>query len=733
MKDEGAMNSGGRVGDNPLFSIYVLIGFVAALIVGSMGYVFYVGNRMVATHTPLVNAAMEIKLEATTGHLWFEEILGGDSFESFDNVLAHIDSAEWYAKAMLEGGEGAKGTCVPLRDPYMRQEITQVRIKLAEFRKITVERWETRKTAVAGTEIDQKYDAVFRDFIEQADRVERELRYLIERNLRSFRIVQIVLIGICVSVTAIVGGAFGRFERRRMADERELEASETQLRAANQQLLAGEKELESVNEQLRQSEADLIKAQEVASVGSWKLNVSSNELTCSKQTCRMFGVQGGTGLTYRMFLSYVHPEDRAFVDGCWMAAMKGKGFDIEHRIVIDEEVKWIIEKAEADFDEEGKAVFVTGTLEDITERKRAETAISESEEKFRSIAEQSIVGIMITQDGKFRYVNQAVSEILEYPVEEIMSWGVKEGYMKIVLPADRGLVMEQERRKQAGENDIVAHYAWKALTRRRRIRCVETYWKPVSFQGNRANLVTMLDITERDRAEKAFKRAEEALRNSEERFRRFSECAFEGIFMHDNGRIIDANKALAVMSGYELSELIGMDGLGLIVPEDRELIAKNLQSEFDKPYEVTGLRKDGLMVPLEIQSKKVSFKGQQVMVVAVRDLTERKEAQEEMLSLAKFPDENPKPVLRMSMKGTILYANNASGPILETWGCKKGEHLPGEWGKRVEAALGSGEAASYELACGNDDVFLVTLAPVNDAGYVNAYGVEVAKKKALQF
>ena len=140
-------NFNDRVKKSPLLWIYLLIGFVAAITLSSMGYIFYVGNSIVAGHAPLIDAAMEIKLEATTGHLWFEEIISGDLDKGINDVLSHIDQADWYAQAMLEGGKSAEGKFVSLADPHMQQEIKEVRNKLAEFRKITLQRWEAKKTA----------------------------------------------------------------------------------------------------------------------------------------------------------------------------------------------------------------------------------------------------------------------------------------------------------------------------------------------------------------------------------------------------------------------------------------------------------------------------------------------------------------------------------------------------------------------------------------------------------
>ncbi len=124
--------------------MYLLICIVGLMITGILGYGFFKGDRMNKVYSPLVDAAMEIKLEATTAHLWFEEIISGDRYEDISAVWEHQDQAEWYAKAMLEGGKNPEGTFIPLDDAEMRRKIKNVQGKLKEFRGITQKRIETK-------------------------------------------------------------------------------------------------------------------------------------------------------------------------------------------------------------------------------------------------------------------------------------------------------------------------------------------------------------------------------------------------------------------------------------------------------------------------------------------------------------------------------------------------------------------------------------------------------------
>ncbi|KKL10612.1 hypothetical protein LCGC14_2554080, partial [marine sediment metagenome] len=102
----------------------------------------------------------------------------------------------------------------------------------------------------------------------------------------------------------------------------------------------------------------------------------------------------------------------------------------------------------------------------------------------------------------------------------------------------------------------------------------------------------------------------------------------------------------------------------------------------------------------------------------------RQRAEEEISRLAKFPDENPNPVLRVSGEGVVLYANQAAGPLLEVWGCQQGKSLTGQWHQLVTDVLAHGRSRQTELDC-RDRVFSLTFAPIVGANYVNVYALDV--------
>ena len=185
--------------------IYLSTGFIGFFIISFLLYGFYTGKQLITKYTPLVDAAMEIKLEVTIAHLWFEEILIGDNNENIETVWQHINQAEWYSQAMLEGGENAEGNFIPIANAELRWHINHVQQKLAEFKKITQQRFYVRDSAVAGTSIDQEYDTFFKNFIKELDDVKTGIQQLIAKDLKQFQITGIIIITTTFLITLFVG------------------------------------------------------------------------------------------------------------------------------------------------------------------------------------------------------------------------------------------------------------------------------------------------------------------------------------------------------------------------------------------------------------------------------------------------------------------------------------------------------------------------------------------------
>ncbi len=119
------------------------------------------------------------------------------------------------------------------------------------------------------------------------------------------------------------------------------------------------------------------------------------------------------------------------------------------------------------------------------------------------------------------------------------------------------------------------------------------------------------------------------------------------------------------------------------------------------------------------------------IVTSLRDITERKQAEYEIDSLAKFPREDPNPVLRIAKDGTILFANKAAALLLNAWGSKVDQPLPESSRKFIQDVLSSGASRETEVEC-KDCTFSLTFAPIVDADYINVYGLDITERKRFE-
>ncbi|HVJ04602.1 MAG TPA: PAS domain S-box protein [Candidatus Saccharimonadales bacterium] len=157
---------------------------------------------------------------------------------------------------------------------------------------------------------------------------------------------------------------------------------------------------------------DLRRAQAVASIGTWRLDVRRNKLWWSEESYNIFGMTPGMPLTYESFQAAVHPQDREFVDTCWQAALKGGPYDIEHRILVNNSEKWVRETAELEFDAAGLLLGGFGAVQDITKRKHAELALKTSENRLRTILDKLPVGVWVADErGVIVFANPAAQRI----------------------------------------------------------------------------------------------------------------------------------------------------------------------------------------------------------------------------------------------------------------------------------------------------------------------------------
>jgi PAS domain S-box-containing protein len=303
------------------------------------------------------------------------------------------------------------------------------------------------------------------------------------------------------------------------------------------------------------------------------------------------------------------------------------------------------------YDDNKKFLGISFQTQRINERKEAEIALKESEEKFRQLADNIEDGFWLGTPEKFLYINNAFEKI----------WGIKkEDLMKDPSLLRKSMYPEDlEELEKINPKTIretgATNQQYRIVHPDGILRWIWARRFPVlDDQGRVYRTVGIVsDITEN-------KNAQQALIDSEVRFRQLAESAFEGLLFHDDGIIMDANKQLADMIGYEVKDLIGKSILDLAHPAYHDLMRKSLRI----PYEIEIFHRNGKLIPIEILVKPFVLQGRIARVAAIRDISERKNAEaalkESQVRFKEMADTLPLLVYETDVNGNITYFNKAA-------------------------------------------------------------------------
>ena len=221
------------------------------------------------------------------------------------------------------------------------------------------------------------------------------------------------------------------------------------------------------------------------------------------------------------------------------------------------------------------------------------------------------------------------------------------------------------------------------------------------------------------------------LRESEARYRQLFDSSLDAILLTaPDGRIFAANPSACRMFGQTEAEIVQGERKGITnITDPRLPQALEERARTGKFMgELTMLRSDGTKFPAEIATAIFNNEdGQLRTSMIIRDITERKKADETIQVLARFPSENPNPVLRLTRDGKIEYANPASAPLLEEWNCEVGGSLPSEWKKLIEGQAGHRSRRNVEFVC-KERVYSITIVPVEGNDCVNLYGMDITER-----
>jgi PAS domain S-box-containing protein len=324
---------------------------------------------------------------------------------------------------------------------------------------------------------------------------------------------------------------------------------------------------------------------------------------------------------------YVNPEDRDKVIQLIKKYGFAKNIEMRYRRK-DGSIIWGLLNSRLVRDGQGNILYIEGTLQDITERKRTGDELRESEQMFRDLTEKSLVGIYLIQDGLFRYVNSRFAEILGYEAHELIE---TINHVETLLPEDRAAVVEKLRKRESGEISSI-HHMFRVVTKKGEIRNVEVYGSRTTYRGRPAVIGTMLDITERSRAE-------ELLKQAEEMYRGIFENAIEGIFQTSpSHELMTVNESLIKIFGYDtavefIADLAGRKSGFFVRPDEHDKMFTKIQEEgYLRGFEAEQYRKDGRRIWISFNLTPIKGIDGSILrhVGTVVDITERKESDERL-------------------------------------------------------------------------------------------------------
>ncbi len=422
-----------------------------------------------------------------------------------------------------------------------------------------------------------------------------------------------------------------------------------------------------LEEALRQSETKYRGLFENALVGIFLNTPDGRPIEINPANARIFGYAGPEEMLAEVTdiaqHVYANPEDRKEV----LRILAEKGVLESGEYLMrrrDGTPFWMLMAVRAIKDDTGKMLYLEGTGIDITERKLAEQALRESEEKYRALVENASEGILIAQDSVLAFANRRTSSLVGVPVEELLGTP----FARYIHPDDVALVTARYTGRVAGEN-VPDHYDFRLVGEEGRIVWVHIAATRIEWQGRPATLNMLTDITER-------KWVEEALRQSEVRYRDLFQNAIVGVFRNTpDGHPIEANRAQAQMLGYDspeemLAEVTDIGQQFYPDPEDRKRLLESLAEKGAVgPCEYILKRRDGSPLWALLAARAVGDDSGKVLYYegTTVDITERKRAEQALReSEEKYRTlvENMDEAISIVQDSQLVFANRRASSML---------------------------------------------------------------------
>ncbi len=345
-------------------------------------------------------------------------------------------------------------------------------------------------------------------------------------------------------------------------------------------------EIESSNVELKKSQLLLNETGKMAKVGGWEFNIKTQELQWTNEVYNIHELDLSFTPTIEKAINFYSPESKSIIEKAVQRAIDyGEPFDLELEIITDKKNRLFIHALGKANITANKVTSISGTFQDITEWKKIEKSLKESEEKYRDMVNNTLVGVYISKlNGEILFVNDYIVKALDY------------GSTGKLLSLNSVTVYKDQKQReiliqQLKENFCVIGFEFIALTNhmQEKIFLLNARLKNDIIEG------TLIDITER-------KQITDKLAKSEKEFKVLFECAHDGIFiLEKDGRYTDANSAALKMTGYTKEELYKLSFKDLSVPGENEmpLNIDDLKTKNSIIRKRTIRAKDGKLIPVE--------------------------------------------------------------------------------------------------------------------------------------
>jgi two-component system, cell cycle sensor histidine kinase and response regulator CckA len=389
-------------------------------------------------------------------------------------------------------------------------------------------------------------------------------------------------------------------------------------------------ERKRAEEALRRSENQLAEAQRVAHIGSWNWDLQKKEITWSDEHYRIFGVEPDEiNINYEEVVrEFIHPQDQEWVRSSVMEAIKtGEAYSFDVRILRrDGEERLLQSSGSIETDEHGQPIRMFGTAQDVTERRRTEQKLKQSEERYRDLVENAH-DLIYEHDleGNLVSTNTAVGQFTGYSIEESVHLNLNQ----ILAPEHLGIAQEMIRRKLLGEKATA--FELEIIGRNGDRVPIEVNSSLVFRDGVAVGVRGIArDITERRLSEKA-------LRDSEERYRLLFDSNPQPMWVYDLGTLafLAVNQAAVKSYGYSREEFLSMTIQDIRPSEDLPALYGAVKSSAEG-IETAGrwqhLKKDGTLIKVEITSHLLVFDGRQAELMLANDVTEQNRLEHALLA-----------------------------------------------------------------------------------------------------